>query len=120
MQLKQQILIMQEADVVLTPIPQADGTIKNRPVILLRELPPYRDFLVCGISTQLHQQVPGFDDIISPTDPDFAASGLRSQSLIRDSFLAVLPRNQIIGSIGAISSERHQRLLKTLSDYLVN
>lgn len=46
---------MKEADIVLTPIPQADGTIKNRPIILLRELPPYRDFLVCGISTQLHQ-----------------------------------------------------------------
>ena len=57
---------MQEADVVLTPIPQADGTTKNRPAILLRELPPYRDFLVCGVSTQLNQQVPGFDDIISP------------------------------------------------------
>ncbi len=111
---------MQEADVVLTPMPQADGIIKNRPVILLRELPPYKDFLVCGISTQLHQQVPDFDDIISPSDPDFSATGLRSQSLIRLGFLAVLPRNQIIGSIGAISSERHQRLLKTLSDYLVN
>jgi mRNA interferase MazF len=111
---------MKEADIVLTPIPQADGKIKNRPVILLRELPPYQDFLVCGVSTQLHQQVEGFDDIISPCDPDFAVSGLRSQSLIRLSFLAVLPRNQIIGSIGAISSERHQRLLKTLSDYLVN
>jgi len=111
---------MQEADVVLTPIPQADGTIKNRPVLLLRELPPYGDFLVCGVSTQLHQQVPDFDDIISPSDPDFPASGLRSQSLIRLGFLAVVPRNQIIGSIGAISSERHQRLLKILSDYLVN
>ena len=120
MQLKHQILTIQEADVVLTPIPQADGTTKNRPAILLRELPPYRDFLVCGVSTQLNQQVPGFDDIISPSDSDFAASGLRSQSLIRLGFLAVLPRNQIIGSIGAISSERHQRLLKTLSDYLVN
>lgn len=111
---------MKEADIVLTPIPQADGKIKNRPVILLRELPPDRDFLVCGVSTQLHQQVQGFDDIISPSDPDFSATGLRSQSLIRLGFLAVLPRNQIIGSIGAISSERHQRLLKTLSDYLVN
>ena len=111
---------MQEADVVLTPIPQADGTTKNRPVILLRELPPYRDFLVCGISTQLHQQVPSFDDIISPADPDFAASGLRTQSLIRLGFLAVLPRSKILGSIGTISSERHQHLLKTLSDYLVN
>ncbi len=111
---------MQEADVILTPIPQADGTIKNRPVILLRELPPYKDFLVCGVSTQLHQEVVGFDNIIAPTDPDFATSGLRSPSLIRLGFLAVVPRHQIIGSIGEISSERHQHLLKTLSDYLVN
>ncbi|MEG3855785.1 MULTISPECIES: hypothetical protein [unclassified Microcoleus] len=112
MQLKHQILTMQEADVVLTPIPQADGKIKNRPVILLRELPPYGDFLVCGVSTQLHQQVPDFVDIISPSDPDFAPSGLRSQSLIRLGFLAVLPRNQIIGSIGAISSQATSTLTK--------
>ncbi|MEM9539819.1 MAG: type II toxin-antitoxin system PemK/MazF family toxin [Cyanobacteria bacterium P01_E01_bin.42] len=111
---------MKEADVALTPIPQADGTIKNRPVVLLRELPPYQDFLVCGISTQLHQEVVDFDDIISPSDPDFAASGLRTQSLIRLGFLAVVPRKKIIGSIGAISSERHEHLLKTLSDYLVS
>lgn len=44
---------MKEGDVVLTPLPQADGMIKNRPAIILREMPPYRDFLVCGVSTQL-------------------------------------------------------------------
>ena len=44
---------MKEGDVVLTPIPQADGMIKNRPAIILREMPPYKDFLVCGVSTQL-------------------------------------------------------------------
>lgn len=31
---------MKEGDVVLTPIPQADGMIKNRPAIVLREMPP--------------------------------------------------------------------------------
>ena len=39
---------MKEGDVVLTPVPQADGAVKNRPAIVLRELPPYKDFLVCG------------------------------------------------------------------------
>ena len=97
---------MKEGDVVLTPIPQADGSIKNRPAILLREFPPYKDFLVCGVSSQLHQQVKGFDDIVSSSDPDFAASGLKSESLIRLGFLAMLPRVKIAGSIGAISSER--------------
>ena len=48
---------MKEGDVALTPLPQADGQIKNRPVILLRQMPAFGDFLVCGISTQLHQEV---------------------------------------------------------------
>jgi mRNA interferase MazF len=110
---------MEEGDVVLTPVPQADGTVKNRPAIVLREMPVYRDVLVCGVSRQLHQYVQGFDDIISPTDADFTASGLVSTSLIRLSFLAVVPRRNILGTIGAIAPERHKRLLQALSNYLL-
>jgi mRNA interferase MazF len=110
---------MKEGDVILTPVPQADGAVKARPAIILREIPPYKDFLICGISTQLNQLVSGFDEIISPEDTDFVSSGLRTKSLIRLGFLAVTPRSRIIGSIGSISLERHKNLLKTLSDYLV-
>ena len=53
---------MNQGDVILTPVPQADGNIKNRPAIFLREMPPYRDVLVCGVSTQLHREVKGFDE----------------------------------------------------------
>lgn len=110
---------MIEGDVVLTPVPQANGQIKNRPAIILREMRPYSDLLVCGVSTQLNQQVPGFNEIIAPTDADFTVSGLVSISLIRLGFLAIVPRRSVAGSIGAISAERHKRLLKTLSDYLI-
>ncbi len=110
---------MEEGDITLAPMPQANGRIKNRPVIILRELPPYNDFLVCGVSSQLQQYVQNFDEFISPSDPDFNASSLKVASVIRLGFLAVLPRNRIAGSIGKISSQRHQRLLKTLSAYLV-
>ena len=110
---------MKEGDVVLTPVPQADGAVKNRPAVVLREMPPYRDLLVCGISTQLRQQVKDFDEVISPSDADFASSGLLTESLIRLGFLAVLPRKSIVGSIGEISKERHERLLQTLSKYLI-
>ena len=109
---------MNQGDVVLTPVPQTNGILKNRPAIFLREMPPYRDVLVCGISTQLHQEVKGFDEVVDQTDSDFAATGLRTTSLIRLGFLAVQPRSSVIGSIGSISSERHKRLLKRLSDYL--
>ena len=109
---------MKEGDVVLTPVPQANGAVKNRPAVVLREMPPFRDLLVCGVSTQLHQQVKDFDELISPSDADFASSGLLAESLVRLGFLAVLPRKSIAGSIGAISRERHERLLHTLSKYL--
>jgi len=110
---------MKEGDVILTPIPQANGIIKDRPAIILREMPSYRDLLACGVSTRLHQRVDGFDEIISPGDADLVTSGLLSESLIRLGFLAVLPRKSIAGSIGSNSSERHKRLLKRLSGYLV-
>ncbi len=110
---------MKEGDVILTPMPQADGQVKNRPAIILREMPSYGDMLVCGISTRLHYYVKGFDEIISPTDADFVSSGLVAASLIRLIFLAVLSRNSIAGDIGSIAQERHRRLLEALSNYLV-
>jgi len=110
---------MKEGDIILTPIPQADGKVKNRPAIYLREMPPFRDVLVCGISTQTHQLAPDFDELITNQDIDFSTSGLVSDSLIRLGFLAVLPRRNVIGSIGSISSERLKRLLHRLSEYLV-
>lgn len=91
---------------------------KPRPAILLRRLPPFGDWLVCGVSTQIHQEVTGFDDIIEPSHPDFRSSGLKAASLIRLGFLTVLPAGQFIGVLGSISDERHARLLQRLSAFL--
>lgn len=110
---------MRESDIILTPIPQADGKIKNRPALYLRELPQFGDLLVCGISSQIHQAVQDFDEIITINDDDFKKSGLVAESVIRLGFLAVLPRKKVIGSIGSISSYRYTVLLKRLSNYLI-
>jgi len=83
---------MREGEVILTPLPQADGVVKNRPALFLREMPPFGDVLVCGISTQLHQQTPDFDELITRSDSDFVISGLVADSAIRLGYLAVLPR----------------------------
>jgi mRNA interferase MazF len=109
---------MKEGDVILTPVPQADGRVKNRPAILLCEMPPFNDLLVCGVSTQLKQYVTDFDEIINTDDSDFKSSGLISESLIRLGFLAIIPRKNIAGAIGSISDDRHKRLMNTLSKYL--
>ncbi len=111
---------MKEGDVVLAVLPQADGQTKLRPVLLLRQLPPpHKDFLVCGISTQLHQMINNFDELISVKDDDFRNSGIIKESIIRLSFLAVISTNIIAGAIGNISGQRHKKLLKRLSDYLI-
>jgi mRNA interferase MazF len=109
---------MKEGDVILTPLPQANGATKNRPALLLRELPPFGDYLACGISTQLHQAVPEFDEVISKADADFTRSGLLASSVIRLGFLAVLPNQRIVGVIGQVAPDRHGRLLRTLSRHL--
>jgi len=110
---------MKEGDVIVLPMPQADGVVKNRPAIVSREMPPFGDLLVCGVSTQLRQAAKDFDEVISQSDSDFVPSGLIEESLIRLGFLIVVPRTRIVGSIGSISSERHKRLLQRLSDYLL-
>jgi mRNA interferase MazF len=109
---------VKEGDVVLTPLPQADGVIKNRPAIALCQMPPFGDWLVCGVSTQLRQHVAELDELISVSDSDFAGTGLKATSLIRLSFLAVMPTHKFLGVIGSISKERRIRLLNKLSEYL--
>ena len=40
---------MKEGDIILTPLPQANGKVKSRPAVFLRKMPPYEDLLVCGV-----------------------------------------------------------------------
>ncbi len=110
---------MREGDIILTPLPQSDGVIKNRPALLLRELPPFGDYLACGISSQVRHALPEFDEVILQTDPEFAATGLIEDSVIRLGFLAALPRRKILGAIGEIGPGRRARLLKNLCTHLL-
>jgi mRNA interferase MazF len=86
--------------------------------VALRQLPDFGDWLVRGVSRQLHQFVGGFDEQVSATDPDFSLTGLAGPFLIRLSFLQSVPLSAIMGRIGAISADRHRRLLANLSRHL--
>jgi|SRR4051812_37667586 mRNA interferase MazF len=109
---------MNEGDVVLAALPQADGQMKPRPVVALRQMPAFGDWLVCGVSSQLQQRVTDFDELIEPGNGDFAGSGLKAASVIRLGFIAVLPRNRFLGVIGGISEDRHRSLLQNLCRFL--
>lgn len=110
---------LKAGDVALMPMPQADGKLKPRPILLLKKLPPYGDWLVCGISTQLQQAAKDFDIIILDKESHFSGTGLKSSSVIRLGFLTVVPESKIPGSIGLVPSNIIKELLKRLAAHLI-
>lgn len=106
--------------VVLFRFPQTDlEEGKLRPALLLGKLPgEYDDCLICMISSQTHQYIAGFDEIVQEHDDDFRKSGLKTASVIRVGCLAVVSGEILLGAIGEISSERLNRIKQHLSDWL--
>jgi mRNA interferase MazF len=106
--------------VVIFRFPQTDLEEGNlRPALLLGKLPGnYDDWLICMISSQTHQYVEGFDEIVQEGDKDFGESGLKVTSVIRIGRLAVVSGEILLGAIGQVSKERLDRVKKHLSDWL--
>ncbi len=72
------------------------------------------------ISSQLNQEIAGFDEIIIPDDPDFKDSGLRQSSLIRIGRLAVVNADILLGAIGRLDDKRMKRIKEKLSKWIQN
>ncbi len=113
--------MIQERQIVLFRFPQTNGTAgKLRPALVIRKVPgPHEDWLICMISSQLPQEVPDFDEVVSETDDDFISSGLKQDSLIRIARLAVVETNILIGAIGEIGTARLNRIKRNLSEWLL-
>ena len=109
-----------EGQIVLFRFPQTDQQAgKLRPALAIRKLPgKYNDWLICMISSHLGQEIAGFDDIITPDDPDFKESGLKLTSLVRVCRLAVVSDEILIGKIGEIDSLRLSRIKQRLSNWI--
>lgn len=112
--------MISEGQIVLFRFPQTNQQSgKLRPALVVRKLPGrYEDWLVSMISSQLSQKVSGFDETISPEDPDFQDSGLKMASLIRVGRLAVVTTDTFLGNIGRISEVRLTRIRHKLSQWL--
>lgn len=109
---------MQQGDVVLAALLQADGKIKLRPTIILARIKPFGDVLLCGVSSQLQNEVRGFDEVLSQDGEDFLQSGLSQPSLIRLGYLATYPKSRVAGVLGSISPQRLVRLREKLAAFL--
>lgn len=109
-----------EAQIVLFRFPQTDqAEAKLRPALVLRRLPgQYNDWIICMISSQLHQEIPDFDEVITPTDSDFQQSGLKLASVIRISRLAVVNSDVLLGKLGQIDTQRLSRIKQRLAIWI--
>ena len=111
---------MKAGDVVLIQLPQfAGGAPKSRPALVIALLPgSYQNVLICGISTQLQDLQPDWDDRIKRGDADFVRSGLRRTSAIRPSYLYGADAQEVLGVIGRVDSVRLSRVRKRLAELL--
>ena len=111
---------MRPGEIVLLRMPQLDlSPGKLRPALVIADLPgPFGDVLVCGISSQLRQEIPQWDERLSPADPDFGNSGLKVASVIRLNWLATVSPSTSAGVLGSIALDRLARLRQRLSAHL--
>ena len=110
---------MRAGDIVLAALPQADESTKIRSALLLCALPPFGDWLACGITSQIRHAVPDFDEVIARDDVDYAGTRLHDRSLIRLGFLDTLARTQIGDVLKQIATDRLQRLRHNLVQHLL-
>jgi mRNA interferase MazF len=111
---------MKPGDVVLVQLPQiAGGPLKLRPALILALLPgSFQNVLICGISTQLRDLQPDWDEQIGTGDADYPASGLHRASVVRLSYLYSAEKAEISGPIGRVGSQRLTRLRHRLMNVL--
>lgn len=109
----------QPGKIVLVRFPFADQAgSKPRPALVLRPVPGrHADWLVCMISTQLEAGVPGFDEVVRPTDADFGGTGLRFPSVVRLGRLAVVEERLLAGALGELSPARFAAVLRRLAQW---
>jgi hypothetical protein len=108
-------------DIFLVPFPRASGLRPRlRPVAVLARLPgPFQTWLLAGISTQLAGLVPGWDEVLAPGDPWFAATGLERRSALRLSYLASIEGTELRTHVGVLPPGLVERLQRRLGAWIV-
>ena len=108
--------------IVLFKFPQTNLVMGEfRPALLIKPIPNnYHDWLTCMISGKTGQAIIGLDTIITVNEPDFLQTGLKSESIIRLSRLAVISESIILGTIGNISAIRLQTIKNQLSGWILS
>ncbi|HBB86936.1 MAG: mRNA interferase MazF [Pyrinomonadaceae bacterium] len=97
---------MAKGKIVLVPFPFDDlSTFKVRPALCLTEpIGPNRHILVAFITSRIHPDLSATDILLDPTQPDFAATGLKVASTLKLHRVTTVPMALIRREIGMLSS----------------
>lgn len=111
---------MKPGDLVLLRFPQSNlQQGRLRPALVIAVAPGrHADVLLALVTSRSYQAVAGFDEVVEPTDPDFALTRLKSRSVIRLARLATVEPAVIAARLGAISPDRLTRIRNRLVSWL--
>ena len=94
---------------------------KLRPALVLAIAPgAHADLLLAMITSRVYQATPDFDEIISPSDVDYATTGLKVRSVVRLARIATVAPCVINARLGSVSTKRLRKTRNRLSDWLKN
>ena len=112
--------MISEGDILLFRFPQSDlGTGKLRPALVIKRIRgDFDDWLVCMISTQTRHQIQGLEVVLTEAMPDFAKTGLKKESLVRTSRLAVVESSVFSGKLGKLPKEAFDQIRAQLADWI--
>jgi len=114
--------MISEGDILLFRFPQSDlSTGKLRPALLIKRIDGgFDDCLVCMISTQTRHQIPKLEIVLPETMPSFDKTGLKKESLIRTSRLAVVQPSVFTGKLGTLPTEAFDEVRSRLAEWILS
>ena len=112
--------MISEGDILLFRFPQSNlGIGKLRPALLIKRIHGgFDDCLVCMISTQTRHQIPDLEVVLPETMPGFDKTGLKKESLIRTTRLAVVAPSVFTGKLGTLPAETFDDIRNRLAEWI--
>jgi mRNA interferase MazF len=113
--------MIKEGDIVLFKFPRTDlRNGKLRPAVLIKKIPNnFDDWLICMVSTQLHQKIEKLETTVADTEPEFQQTGFKKDSLIRMSRIAVVEETIFEGKLGNLPESIFSTIKQKFSSWLL-
>lgn len=70
------------------------------------------------ISSQLHHELSGTDDVVRLEEVDFSQTGLKLSSVIRATRLAIVTADMLQGAIGSLPARRLDRIRRNIARWI--